>query len=124
MTQWIYVMLAGAVGSAARYACSTVCLRWSGTGWPLGTMFVNLLGCFLIGLFVTVFQNKSGISKELQIALIAGFLGAFTTFSTLIFETVELTKQGQQILALGYVLLSVAAGFLIFQLGVVVAELF
>ena len=77
-----------------------------------------------MGFLVIFFQNKGGHSKELQVAVIAGFLGAFTTFSSFVFDIDQLSKQGQQIVALGYILSSVTVGYFVFQLGESFARMF
>jgi CrcB protein len=80
--------------------------RMSAGGVPIGTMFVNVSGCFLIGILVRQFLNMQ-ISPELRALLIVGFCGGFTTFSTFTAETLGLIEGGEYGRATGYVILSV-----------------
>lgn len=86
---WLWIGIAGAVGALARYAVGT----WTGhhvsTTFPAGTFFVNVSGCFLFGVVWSLAQEER-ISQDLRMILLAGFAGAFTTFSTYIFDAVQL----------------------------------
>jgi CrcB protein len=96
----------GAVGSALRYLIGGAVQRSSASGFPVGTMFVNVAGCFLIGVFVRYLLNMQ-TSAELRALLIVGFCGGFTTFSTFSFETVGLIEGGEYARAATYILGSV-----------------
>lgn len=109
------VGLGGAVGACARYWLSGLCSRWLGTTFPYGTLGVNVLGCFLLGLLAHSLQQQA-ISEVWRMPLAVGFLGSLTTFSTFGYETFKLLESslpaalaniGSQ-LALG--LLAVSAG--------------
>lgn len=78
----------------------------SASGFPVGTMFVNVSGCFLIGILMRQFLNMQ-VSPELRALLIVGFCGGFTTFSTFSGETLGLIEGGEYGRAAGYVILSV-----------------
>jgi CrcB protein len=78
----------------------------SAGGFPVGTMFVNVSGCFLIGVLLRQFLNMQ-VSPELRAFLIVGFCGGFTTFSTFSAETLGLIEGGEYARATGYVILSV-----------------
>jgi CrcB protein len=84
------IALGGAVGSLLRYVIGGAVQRSSASGFPVGTMVVNVVGCFLIGGFVRFLLNMQ-TSAELRALLVVGFCGGFTTFSTFSFETVGLT---------------------------------
>lgn len=122
MIKWVYLFLGGGVGTIARYVSSGCVYQWLGPRFPFGTLAVNLLGCFLIGVFAVLTEKKFLFSPELRVLGFAGFLGGFTTFSTFIFETANLVRDGEGLLALGNVLLSVCAGFAVFHLGVLLGE--
>ncbi|HXI97541.1 MAG TPA: fluoride efflux transporter CrcB [Gemmatimonadaceae bacterium] len=105
----IYLLIAvgGAAGSVFRYLIGGVVQRTSASGFPVGTMFVNVSGCFLIGVLLRQFLNMQ-VSPELRAFLIVGFCGGFTTFSTFSAETLGLIEGGEYGRATGYVILSVA----------------
>jgi len=104
----IYLLIAvgGAVGSLLRYLIGGVVQRMSASGFPVGTMFVNVSGCFLIGILVRQFLNMQ-LTPEARAFLVVGFCGGFTTFSTFSAETLGLIEGGEYGRAMGYVILSV-----------------
>jgi CrcB protein len=104
----IYLLIAvgGAAGSVLRYLIGGAVQRTSVGGFPVGTMFVNVSGCFLIGILLRQFLNMQ-VSPELRAFLIVGFCGGFTTFSTFSAETLGLIEGGEYGRATGYVILSV-----------------
>src|SRR6266566_3544286 len=99
----VLIALGGAVGSLLRYLIGGAIQRSSASGFPIGTMFVNVAGCFLIGIFVRFLLNMQE-SAELRALLVIGFCGGFTTFSTFSFETVGLIEGGEYARAATYVL--------------------
>ena len=123
MTKWICLAIGGILGTFARYLFSNTIYSWVGSRFPYGTLAVNLLGCFILGFLATVSQEKFFIHTESRLLLMVGFCGAFTTFSTWIFETDNLMRQGDLTLALANLIVSVAAGFLIFRAGISLGKL-
>jgi CrcB protein len=123
------VTLGGALGSAARYLVQGwVQERASArTGWialfPLGTLSVNLAGCFAIGLLATLLQERLLVAPELRSFVLLGLLGGFTTFSSFGFETLALARAGNLPLALGNVAASVGLGLVGVWLGTALARL-
>ncbi len=104
---FLLIAVGGAAGSVLRYLIGGAVQRMSTGGFPIGTMFVNVSGCFLIGMLVRqVFSMQ--VSPELRALLIVGFCGGFTTFSTFSAETVGLIEGGEYGRAAGYIILSVA----------------
>src|SRR6266700_6772229 len=103
---YLLIALGGAVGSLIRYLIGGAVQRMSAGGFPIGTIFVNVSGCFLIGILVRQFLNMQ-LSPELRALLIVGFCGGYTTFSTFSAETVGLIEGGEYGRATGYVVLSV-----------------
>ncbi|NNF57755.1 MAG: fluoride efflux transporter CrcB [Rhodothermaceae bacterium] len=89
----LIVAVGGAVGAVARYGVGLLALRVSATGLPLGTWAVNLVGSFLIGLTLPFLMARG--SDEWRLALVVGFLGAFTTFSTFSLDTLVLWENGR-----------------------------
>jgi CrcB protein len=90
MERLLWVCLAGAVGTGSRYLISLWAVRAFGTGFPYGTLIVNVAGCFLI----SIAAHASRLPAVAQAALITGFLGGFTTYSSFNFETTELWRSG------------------------------
>ncbi len=123
MDKWLYLMAGGVLGTLARYMLAGVIYNKVGTDFPYGTMLVNLIGCFLIGFFDTIFQEKFLLSPMMRIFLMAGFCGAFTTFSTFMLETGNLIRDGEMLRALLNVMLSVGIGFIVFRFGILLGEL-
>ena len=103
---YLLIGLGGAVGSLLRYLVGQAVQRTSATGFPVGTMFVNISGCFLIGILVRQFMNMQ-LSHDLRALLIVGFCGGYTTFSTFSAETIVLIEGGEYGRASAYVILSV-----------------
>jgi CrcB protein len=103
---YLLIALGGAAGSVFRYLLGGAIQRSSGSGFPIGTMAVNVSGCFLIGVLVRQFLNMQ-LSNDLRALLIVGFCGGFTTFSTFSAETLALIEGGEYARATAYVLLSV-----------------
>lgn len=96
----LMVGLGGAAGSVLRYWLGgLVQHRLEGTGFPAGTLAVNLLGCFAIGTLAAVVETRHAFSPDLRLLLGAGLLGGFTTFSAFGNETLALLRAGQPALA-------------------------
>ena len=78
--------------------------------FPWGILLVNVLGCFLFGWLFTLFEQKEWFSDAIQLAVFTGFLGSFTTFSTFGWNTLELLRIGQPMMAFGNIAASVILG--------------
>jgi len=105
----LLVALGGALGALARYGCVTLAARAFGGGFPLGTLLVNALGCFVAGL-VAAWLEARGDSVELRAFLAIGVLGGFTTFSAFGVDTLALARDGRTLVACVYVATSLACG--------------
>jgi CrcB protein len=103
------VAAGGAVGSAARYVSVSLIGRWVGTGFPWGTVFVNLAGSFIMGLLVELAARKLNIPEPWRVFIFVGMLGGFTTFSTFSLDLVSLMQRNLGLAAL-YGVVSVALG--------------
>lgn len=97
MQKFICLAAAGAAGTLARYALSGAVQRVLGAGFPWGTLAVNLLGCFLAGLFWSLSEYRLSVSGETRIIVLMGFMGAFTTFSAFMLETGHLVRDAEWI---------------------------
>ena len=95
MNQLIAVALGGSCGAVARFLVSSGLYHWLGRGFPYGTLVVNVVGSFLIGLLTeALVLQRAAITLEYRAAILVGFIGAFTTFSTFSLETLYLIEQG------------------------------
>ncbi len=121
--KWISLAAGGIAGTVCRYVLSGAVYQLAGTGFPYGTLAVNLAGCLLVGFFAVLAEEKFLLGPEARILLMAGFCGAFTTFSTLMLETSNLVREGEAWKGFLNVAVSVAAGYLFFRLGVFLGEL-
>ena len=119
---YLLIALGGASGSLLRYLLGGAVQRTSPTGFPIGTMVVNISGCFLIGILVRQFMNMQ-LSYDLRALLIVGFCGGFTTFSTFSAETFTLIEGGEYGRAGVYVLLSVTLCLIATFVGVATMQL-
>ena len=95
----LWIAIAGALGTLLRYWLGGTVQRFAGGSFPWGTMVINVSGCFVFGLFWAFAVERFNISGELRIIVLLGFMGAFTTFSSFIFETMELLKDSEWLLA-------------------------
>jgi CrcB protein len=116
------IAIAGALGALARYGLEGLVSRRTGGGFPWGTFAVNVTGAFALGLAFTLLAERYLAAPWLRSAATIGFLGAYTTFSTLSFESYRLLEDGAPALAVANLLGSCAAGLLAVYLGVVVAR--
>ncbi len=91
----VWLAAAGALGTLARYGLGGLAQRLGNGSFPAGTLVVNAAGCFLFGLIWSLAEERALISSEARTVALVGFMGAFTTFSTLIFETSGLMRDSQ-----------------------------
>ncbi|HQZ97367.1 MAG TPA: fluoride efflux transporter CrcB [Pyrinomonadaceae bacterium] len=106
------IAIGGAFGAVARYLINVSPLNAVFDKFPLPTFVINITGSFLIGFLMILFADKYSSNENLRMAIIVGFLGAFTTFSTFEMEMFGLFKERQLITAFLYLALSVIVGFL------------
>jgi CrcB protein len=105
---WISIALGGALGAVCRYWVSLSLLPVSSYKFPFATLSVNVAGSLLMGLLYVLIVEKGGLPDEARHILMIGFLGAFTTFSTFSLDAISLWQNGAQLMALIYVVSSVA----------------
>lgn len=114
------IFIGGGLGSVSRYGVSLL-LRAYSMDFPLATLSVNILGSLILGFIVALFwkdaQSYSSLHATLKLAITVGFCGGLTTFSTFSWETFDLIKQGEYLLALLYAIISVIICLLAISLG-------
>jgi len=120
--KFLYLALGGSIGAILRYLVSLYSIKYMAWGLPMGTLIVNLLGSFLIGL-AFVFFGREQIALNLRIFLFIGIFGSFTTFSTYMFESLEMIRLGSVKTALTYIGLSNILGLLFVYAGFQLGEL-
>ncbi|MEJ2184015.1 MAG: fluoride efflux transporter CrcB [Nitrospirota bacterium] len=111
------LVLAGALGTLARYELAGFVHRINRASFPWGTVTVNVTGCFLVGLLWMLFENRWPVSQETRLVILVGFMGAFTTFSTLILETSELLRSSEWMHAAANVAMQNGIGFVALLAG-------
>jgi CrcB protein len=94
MERFFWICFAGAVGTGTRYLTILWAGQRLGTEFPYGTLFVNVAGCFLIGIVMQTALNVVTFPPDLRVALTTGFLGGLTTYSSFGYETTELARNG------------------------------
>ena len=85
----LFVMLGGGAGALLRYGATLFCVRLFGAGFPVGTLLVNLAGCFLIGVAMGLAERNTFMSPTMRLFFVTGFLGGFTTFSSYAWENIH-----------------------------------
>ena len=114
----IMILAGGGLGAVARYTLGSQIDKNLNLSFPVGIFFVNLLGCFLIGLIVSIFENKLIFSENLKIFLIVGFLGSLTTFSTFAFDNYNFMTQKNILLLFANIFLTNTFGLLMVLIGI------
>jgi CrcB protein len=115
------IMAGGAAGTLARAGLADALPHRPGT-WPWATFVVNVAGAFILGWLLTRLAERTAPSRHWRFLLGTGFCGALTTFSTFQVETFELARDGHAALAIGYPLVSIAAGMAVAVAGVMAAR--
>ncbi|EIJ43306.1 crcB protein [Beggiatoa alba B18LD] len=113
---YLWVGFGGFIGSIARYTVTLWMARLT-TGFPLGTLIINILGCFLIALIAGLASKTNLITPEMRLFLATGFCGGFTTFSSLMYEVMTLLEDGQWFYVSLYIGGSAIGGFLAVYIG-------
>ena len=117
MDRFLIVFVGGGAGALARYIAGTAIMARYAGRFPLGTLVINVTGSFLIGLIMTVFTERIDIHPNWRLALVTGFLGGYTTFSSFEWETLSAVREGGAWIAAINVLGSVALGYLAVWVG-------
>jgi CrcB protein len=99
MTRFLWICLGGAVGTGARYLLSGWLARTAGISFPWGTLAVNVIGSFLLGLIMQIALGTDLLSPTLRLALTTGVMGGFTTYSTFNYETLQYLQRNDWLMA-------------------------
>ena len=121
MSTYLWIAAGGALGSVARYGCSSLIAGWFGETFPLGTLIINVLGSFVIGLFagLTGPDGRLMVSGDIRQFVMVGICGGYTTFSSFSYQTLTLAQDGQYARAGVNVVASVVLCLLAVWLGFV-----
>lgn len=122
MRKYVFIGIAGFFGAIARYYIRSVPLVGYHVNIPLNTLAINISGSFLLALILTVSLEIRELDPDIRLGLTTGFLGAFTTFSTLCKEAVTLLNRGDYFSAVSYLILSTLLGLSAAYCGVVLAR--
>ncbi|MCA2408089.1 fluoride efflux transporter CrcB [Rhizobium leguminosarum bv. viciae 248] len=120
MIQALLVAVGGAIGSLLRYYVGQWALRLMGPAFPWGTLAVNVVGCFVIGVFAELIARKFNASVELRLLSITGFLGGFTTFSAFSLDAISLFERGEAVAGGIYIAASVGLSMAAVMTGLAV----
>jgi CrcB protein len=121
MNKVLLVFIGGGIGSATRYGTTLLAGKWLGTGFPWGTLAVNLTGCFLIGIVLGLAEKSNLIQPSTRLLFVTGFLGGLTTFSSYAMESVVAFRTSAG-LALGNIAVNNLVGLALVAFGFVLAE--
>jgi CrcB protein len=120
----VFVALGGAAGAVARYLVDGWIVERAGTSFPWGTLAINLSGSFVLGLLAALAIDRAVLPAEIRAPVMIGFLGAYTTFSTLMLESWRLFEAGQNVAALANLAGSLVLGVAAVAAGLVVGRMF
>lgn len=123
MLKIVAVAAGGSIGATARYLVSVWAAERFGAGFPYGTLIVNVIGCFIIGVFMTMTTERFIVSPYWRLLITVGFVGGLTTFSSFSYETFRLLEDSDMIMALYNIGLNLLLGFLATWVGIGVARL-
>ncbi len=106
------VAVGGAIGAVGRLLVARQMAHWLGTGFPWGTLTVNILGSFVMGVLIEIMALRWSVGTEVRAFMVVGILGSFTTFSSFSLDVSVLFERGQMLASGGYMLASVALSLL------------
>ncbi len=119
----ILIGLGGGIGSVCRYLSQQYVQNNYPASIPLGTLFVNITGCFIIGIVYALSEKGNLISPEVRVFLATGFCGGFTTYSSFAYENVSMVLEGEFYYTALYLLISVFIGFGAVHAGILFTKL-
>lgn len=123
MSVYLAIAFGGSLGAVSRYWVSSRTYLWLGSEFPFGTLMVNVTGSFLMGLLAIILTEKIAAPDELRFALLVGFLGSYTTFSTFALDGLQALNNGLMLKFSMYVLISVTGSLAGVWMGSLAARL-
>jgi|SaaInlStandDraft_3_1057020.scaffolds.fasta_scaffold214543_1 fluoride exporter len=123
MQNLISVLIGGMLGTGARYLTSIFASQYFKSPFPVATILVNIVGCFLIGILMVLSKETAYLRAHVQLMFVVGFCGAFTTFSTFIYDASSLIQDGDFFWAFLYMMLNVVVGFFMFYFGTLIGKM-
>jgi len=109
------------IGAVSRYLLSQIIHTKLSMAFPWGTLIVNIVGCFLIGIIFGL-SDRANLPQEWRLFLATGLIGGFTTYSAFSFETMSMLREGQLWYASAYVLASIVVGLIATFIGITIIE--
>lgn len=119
------ILLVGAggfAGSVARFLSQQLIAHYYPSSFPWGTLFVNIVGCFIIGVIYAFGEKGNLLSPEMRLLLATGFCGGFTTFSSFAYDNISLMRDGELLYTFLYIAASIIIGFLAAYIGVFIVK--
>jgi CrcB protein len=117
------VAVGGSIGATSRYLVSIWAAERFGTNFPYGTLIVNVVGCFIIGAFMTLTTERIIVSSYWRLLVTVGFVGGLTTFSSYSYETFKLLQEADVVMAMSNLFANLIVGFFATWLGISAARL-
>tara|TARA_B100000676_G_scaffold35935_1_gene33890 strand:- start:392 stop:763 length:372 start_codon:yes stop_codon:yes gene_type:complete len=121
MSQWVLVASGGALGAIARYAVNLITISRLNSNL-IGTFFVNISGSLILGILIGILDNKSGQSTSFRLFAVIGFLGSYTTFSTLTVASAKLIFADELMKFLINIIFSILIGLIAATLGILIGK--
>ena len=119
-----FIALAGALGSVSRFALDSLIKHFYSGSFPLGIALVNVLGCFIFGLIWALAKKSIIVTPDTGVIILTGFVGAFTTFSTLMFDTYNLANSANLTVSAINIVAQIVLGFASMYSGIKLATFF
>ncbi len=122
MTPYVYIIMGAVVGAPLRYYVQGVVQDSTASLFPFGTLVVNVSGCLVIGLLLTLAEERGALGPNARLALVTGFLGSYTTFSTFAYESFQQLRGHELFFASANIVASVFVGLAAVWIGTILAR--